>query len=174
VGVGLDRDPRAIQVAEVPGVQLTLTPELERTEFASLMRSASVVVSPSTSDGTPNSLLEALACGASVLAADIPSARGLSELYDRVHVLDLGDEAGWLANLAKLTEQAAGEQRCQPPLPSPYSIRANLQRVPCFYRLVISAQSSSSSYPYNPSAPQPKRWRAWRQMTTEVRPFGLA
>lgn len=44
-------------------------------EMASLLRRAQVVVSPSEHDGTPNSLLEAMACGAVPVAGDLESVR---------------------------------------------------------------------------------------------------
>ena len=52
-----------------------LLPYLARTEMADLFRSAAVVVSPSTHDGTPNTLLEALACGCFPIVGDIDALR---------------------------------------------------------------------------------------------------
>jgi len=46
-----------------------------RVEMAALFRRARVVVSPSTHDGTPNTLLEAMACGCIPVAGDIESIR---------------------------------------------------------------------------------------------------
>jgi glycosyltransferase involved in cell wall biosynthesis len=46
-----------------------------RSEMANLYRQAQVVVSPSTHDGTPNTLLEAMACGCFPVAGDIESVR---------------------------------------------------------------------------------------------------
>jgi glycosyltransferase involved in cell wall biosynthesis len=43
--------------------------------MADLLRVADVVVSPSEYDGTPNTLLEAMACGAFPVAGDIESVR---------------------------------------------------------------------------------------------------
>ena len=44
-------------------------------EMADLFRQAQVVVSPSEHDGSPNSLLEAMACGCFPVAGDIESIR---------------------------------------------------------------------------------------------------
>lgn len=43
--------------------------------MAGLFRQSQVVVSPSTHDGTPNTLLEALACGCFPVAGDLESIR---------------------------------------------------------------------------------------------------
>jgi glycosyltransferase involved in cell wall biosynthesis len=43
--------------------------------MADLFRQAQVVVSPSTHDGTPNTLLEAMACGCFPVVGDIESLR---------------------------------------------------------------------------------------------------
>jgi glycosyltransferase involved in cell wall biosynthesis len=50
-----------------------LLPNLTREQMADLFRSAQVAVSPSTHDGTPNTLLEAMACGCFPIAGDIES-----------------------------------------------------------------------------------------------------
>ncbi len=52
-----------------------LLPRQPRDHMATLFRQARVVVSPSTHDGTPNTLLEAMACGRTPVAGDIESLR---------------------------------------------------------------------------------------------------
>lgn len=52
-----------------------LLPILSPQEMAGWFRRAAVAVSPSLHDGTPNTLLEAMACGAFPVAGDIPSLR---------------------------------------------------------------------------------------------------
>lgn len=52
---------------------VTLLPRLDRHEIASLFRQGAVVVSPSEHDGTPNSLIEGMACGCYPVAGDIES-----------------------------------------------------------------------------------------------------
>jgi glycosyltransferase involved in cell wall biosynthesis len=52
-----------------------LLPRQTRHQMAELFRSARLVVSPSTHDGTPNTLLEAMACGCLPVAGDIESLR---------------------------------------------------------------------------------------------------
>lgn len=50
-------------------------PHLPRPELANLFRNAALVVSPSEHDGTPNTLIEAMACGCLPIAGDIESIR---------------------------------------------------------------------------------------------------
>ena len=54
---------------------VTLLPQQSRPEMAELFRQAQVVVSPSIHDGTPNTLLEALACGCFPVVGDIAPLR---------------------------------------------------------------------------------------------------
>ncbi len=52
-----------------------LTPPLKREQLANTFQRAQVLVSPSTHDGTPNSLLEGMACGCFPIAGDLESIR---------------------------------------------------------------------------------------------------
>ncbi|MEW5867769.1 MAG: glycosyltransferase [Chloroflexota bacterium] len=52
-----------------------LLPQQTRPQMAALFRRAWLAVSPSTHDGTPNTLLEAMACGCFPLAGDLESIR---------------------------------------------------------------------------------------------------
>ncbi len=54
---------------------VSLLPQQTRPQMADLFRAARVVVSPTTHDGTPNTLLEALACGCLPVAGDLESLR---------------------------------------------------------------------------------------------------
>lgn len=55
--------------------QVDLLPTLTRAELPDLFRRCQVVVSPTTHDGTPNTLLEAMACGCFPVAGDLESIR---------------------------------------------------------------------------------------------------
>jgi glycosyltransferase involved in cell wall biosynthesis len=57
------------------GPRLRLLPQLDLGSMAALFRRAAVSVSPSTHDGTPNTLLEAMACGCFPIAGDLESVR---------------------------------------------------------------------------------------------------
>lgn len=52
-----------------------LLPMVPHSQMADLFRMAEITVSPSTHDGTPNTLLEAMACGCFPVAGDIESVR---------------------------------------------------------------------------------------------------
>ncbi len=52
-----------------------LLPALSRSGMAALFRRAQVMISPSEHDGTPNSLLEAMACGSFPVVGDLESIR---------------------------------------------------------------------------------------------------
>ena len=52
-----------------------LLPKVSREEMAGIFRRAQVMLSPTTHDGTPNTLLEALACGCFPVAGDLESIR---------------------------------------------------------------------------------------------------
>jgi hypothetical protein len=55
--------------------QVDLLPRLTRQQMAHLFRTSQVAVSPTTHDGTPNTLLEAMACGCFPVAGDLESLR---------------------------------------------------------------------------------------------------
>jgi glycosyltransferase involved in cell wall biosynthesis len=57
------------------GANVQLTGHQTRQQMAELFRRSQVVVSPSTHDGTPNTLLEAMACGVFPVAGDLESLR---------------------------------------------------------------------------------------------------
>lgn len=57
------------------GAVVTLLPPMPHAQMAEQYRSAQVLVSPSTHDGTPNTLLEGMACGCLPVAGDLESIR---------------------------------------------------------------------------------------------------
>jgi glycosyltransferase involved in cell wall biosynthesis len=70
-------EPRAHDWLDKLGISeaVDLLPRLTRDEMAGLFRRSQVVVSPSVHDGTPNTLLEAMACGCFPVAGDLESIR---------------------------------------------------------------------------------------------------
>jgi glycosyltransferase involved in cell wall biosynthesis len=70
-------EPQAERWLDELGIRdsVDLLPRQTRPQMAALFRSARVIVSPSTHDGTPNTLLEAMACGCLPVAGDIESLR---------------------------------------------------------------------------------------------------
>lgn len=71
--------------------ELVLLPKLDTDEMAALLARAWMVVSPSEHDGTPNSLLEAMACGAVPVVGDLESLREWVEDGQTGRLVDPGD-----------------------------------------------------------------------------------
>ena len=71
----MDHEPQAHKWVEQYGLEgnVELLPLVPHGQMADLFRKAHIVVSPSTHDGTPNTLLEAMACGCFPVAGDIES-----------------------------------------------------------------------------------------------------
>ena len=57
------------------GGAVQLLPRQSRPQMAELFRRSHLVVSPTTHDGTPNTLLEGMACGCFPVAGDLESLR---------------------------------------------------------------------------------------------------
>jgi glycosyltransferase involved in cell wall biosynthesis len=76
-GVGMQGDPEVPRWAERGGFadSFRSLPMLAPEEMANLFRAGWVSVSPSLHDGTPNTLLEAMACGCLPVAGDLESIR---------------------------------------------------------------------------------------------------
>jgi glycosyltransferase involved in cell wall biosynthesis len=70
-------EPQAMRWVQELGVtaQVELLPKQTRAQMADLFRGARVIVSPTTHDGTPNTLLEAMACGCLPVVGDLESLR---------------------------------------------------------------------------------------------------
>lgn len=114
--------------------RLLLTPRLSREAFASALSTADVMVSPAFSDGTPNSILEAIACGVTVVAGNIPS---IANLQGEVGVLKLVNH-GSDEELASAILDAVGRPSSSVQLPEHYAIQSNYTRVLGFYSSAIS------------------------------------
>jgi hypothetical protein len=70
-------EPQVIQWIQELGIEhaVQLNPPLSHEQMGDVFRAAQVVVSPSIHDGTPNSLLEGMACGCFPVAGDLESIR---------------------------------------------------------------------------------------------------
>ncbi len=76
------------------GRAVELLPDRPHAEMAGLYQSAQVAVSPSTHDGTPNTLLEAMACGCLPIAGDLDSLREWITPGQNGLLVDPADPAG--------------------------------------------------------------------------------
>lgn len=77
IGMSMAGDPQAMKwVRRLDiGHAVQLLPAVPHVAMAEALRGAQVMVSPSVHDGTPNSLLEAMACGCLPIAGDLESIR---------------------------------------------------------------------------------------------------
>ena len=69
------RDAERIVERHSLGSRLQLLPQLSQPELFRLLRLADIMVSPTVHDGTPNTLLEAMAAGALPVVSDLESVR---------------------------------------------------------------------------------------------------
>lgn len=129
---------------------VTLLPHLSRAQMAEAFRSATVSVSLSVHDGTPNSLLEAMASGCFPVAGRLESVaewvndgvNGLlcdpddpGSIADRL-VTALGDES--LRNSAAIANEEIIRTRAE--------YESSMDRAVAFYEQVIASSSSLSSH----------------------------
>ena len=75
VALSADRDAARWITRLRIGHAVQLLPQLSQSELAHVFRRGQVMVSPSVHDGTPNSLLEGMACGCFPIAGDLESIR---------------------------------------------------------------------------------------------------
>ena len=118
-----------------------LLPPLPHTGMAETFRRAQVVASPSIHDGTPNSLLEGIACGCFPVAGDLESVRewitpnenGL--LFDPTHPRSIADAILNAIQNKNLREQAAGLNQEMIATRAEYA--QNMQRAERFYAELV-------------------------------------
>jgi hypothetical protein len=118
-----------------------LAPPAPFAEMGNVFRGAQVVVSPSVHDGTPNSLIEAMACGCFPIAGDLESIRewithgqnGL--LVDAADPQSIADAILLGLEREDLRREAAGLNANIISARAEYG--ATMKRVGEFYRLVI-------------------------------------
>ena len=113
-----------------------LTDVLSRSDTAKVIREAEVVVSPSTDDGMPNSVLEALSAGAKVVAGRLPQLERLAELGYPVVLVNALDSHDIRRGIELALASPAPVQK---ELPQEYSRTANTFRVAAFYQSILGA-----------------------------------
>jgi glycosyltransferase involved in cell wall biosynthesis len=118
-------------------------------EMAEIYRSAQILVSPSTHDGTPNTLLEGMACGCFPIAGDLESIR--EWITDGVNglLVDPGDPSALAGAILRATKnkdlraQAAGQNGTL--IASRAEYARNMARVEEFYRCVVTQYATRNT-----------------------------
>lgn len=77
LSIGISPESYKQQGSQARAVNHEVLPFLSTDALTRVFQASEFVVSPATSDGTPNSVLEAMACGAIPLVSDTPSLRAL-------------------------------------------------------------------------------------------------
>ncbi len=90
-----------------------LSGRLSQAEMAFLLRRAQLVVSPSEHDGTPNSLLEAMASGAVPIAGDLESIREWIEHGQNGLLIDPADPVALAKAILQALDDESWRERAQ-------------------------------------------------------------
>jgi len=114
-----------------------LLPQVPNVEMANVYRRAQILVSPSIHDGTPNTLLEGMACGCFPIAGDLESIRewitpnenGL--LFDSTNPQSIADAIVVAIENKNLRKVAAGLN--QEIIATRAEYKHNMQRAEEFY-----------------------------------------
>jgi glycosyltransferase involved in cell wall biosynthesis len=143
---GMQSEPQAMGWVRELKIEnaVELLPLYPFEKMGEVFRGAQIVVSPSTHDGTPNTLLEAMACGCFPLAGDLESIRewithgqnGL--LFDSNNPGSIADAILLGLEREDLRTEAAGLNANMISARAEYG--ANMKRVVGFYAEVISRQ----------------------------------
>lgn len=143
VCTGMAGEPQAVGWIKKLGISnaVELLPVQTRLEIAELFRRAQVTVSPTTHDGTPNTLLEAMACGCFPIAGDIESLRewispGLNGLlFDPANPHALADALVLALSQPELRHKAAKHN--QELIAKRADYLQVMPKVESFYRMMI-------------------------------------
>lgn len=141
-------EPQAEKWIGESGVRssVELLPPLSHDEMANVFRRAQIVASPSIHDGTPNSLLEGIACGCFPVAGDLESIREWITPNENGLLFDSNDPQ-FIANAIctaienkALREKAAN--RNSEIILSRAEYESNMKKAEEFYARVLGAQRS--------------------------------
>lgn len=109
VGGALDAEQRALAAELGIGTRLVELPFLERPVLAALYRHAAAVLLPSEREGFGWPVLEAMACGTPVVAADLPPLRELAG--DAITFVPTDDARAWAATVEQVLAGAGDAKR---------------------------------------------------------------
>ena len=123
------------------GSVVELLPARPHAQMAELFRAAQVVVSPATHDGTPNTLLEAMACGCLPVAGDLDSIREWIKPGENGLLVNPADPQALAAAILRGLNDAALRKRAAEKNAALVAERAeyarNMARVVGFYEKLI-------------------------------------
>jgi glycosyltransferase involved in cell wall biosynthesis len=126
------------------GNAVELLPPLSHGQMADVFRRAQIVASPSVHDGTPNSLLEGIACGCFPVAGDLESIREWITPGQNGLVFDPNDEKSVASALIAAIEDASLRERSLVFNGAMIADRAeynqNMKRAEQFYEGILSKQ----------------------------------
>ena len=119
VCVAMAGEPQAVRWLRQLGIEnsVELLPALPHADMADLFRGGQIIASISTHDGTPNTLLEGMACGCLPVAGDLDSIREWIRPGRNGLLVDPDDPASVAAGMLEglenesLRQQAAGENQ---------------------------------------------------------------
>ncbi|MFO3796384.1 MAG: glycosyltransferase family 4 protein, partial [Anaerolineales bacterium] len=121
--------------------RVTLLPSLPHAQMADLYRRAAILISPSVHDGTPNSLLEGMACGCFPVAGDLESIREWIETEHNGLLYPPTDTQAMADALLRALRDPALRQRAREYNVELIARRAdyyrNMEKATEFYRQVI-------------------------------------
>ncbi len=144
VCAGMANEPQARRWVAKLGLEavVELLPPLPHAEMAARYRSAQVLVSPTTHDGTPNTLLEGMACGCLPVAGDLESIREWITDGQNGLLVNPNDPASIAAGILQAIEQPALRAQAARINAHLVAERAeytrNMARAESFYKRVIS------------------------------------
>jgi glycosyltransferase involved in cell wall biosynthesis len=131
------------------GHAVELLPPMSHDQMAEIFRRAQIVASPSIHDGTPNTLLEGIACGCFPIAGDLESIRewitpdenGL--LFDSANPQSIADAILTAIQNKNLREKAAGLN--QKIIAERAEYGKNMEKVERFYEGVVTRVSRQAN-----------------------------
>ena len=126
-----------------------LLPYVAHDEMADYFRLADITVSPAEHDGTPNTLLEAMACGTFPVAGDIPSVREWITSGENGLLFDAADPVSMAKTLIQAVTHDDLRARAARDNPKVISARVDhesvMERARIFYGDVIRFKQSAAS-----------------------------
>ena len=132
------------------GNSVRLLPSLSRDELAALFATSQVSVSPSSHDGTPNTLLEAMACGCFPIVGDVESMREWIVNGENGLICDEGDATSLASCIVRglrdlqLRIEAAEINRCLVRTRAEYAV--GMTEAEKLYSEVVSASARDRRY----------------------------